>query len=771
MRKTDLNKYASGHMNQKTEKSLTLRAVGKLIWKIFLTFFVVMFITGIIVSVSLFSYIMSMKDSAIEYDLMDLKLNYTSFIYVNGENDDSENPVQYQSLYSGENRVWVNYSDIPQAMKDAMIAIEDKRFEDHNGVDWIRTLGAVYNMVTHTKDSYGGSTITQQLIKNLTGENDVSLSRKVKEIFRALNLEKKYSKEQILEVYLNVVDFGSGCKGVQSAANLYFGKDIQDCDIAECAAIAGITQNPAAYTPLVYPEENKKRQQTVLYQMLDQGKITQEEYDEAYEKSKHMEFVGRTEENTVNSVPIWDWYTEQVFKDVRRDLMEKYDCTQAQASDMIYHNGLSIYSAQNTELQKIAEEALADRSIFTQDPGAQGGFLAMDYSGRILATVGRVGTKYLNLGTSYATETNRQPGSAIKPLLDYAPALEAKQIHYSTLLDDNPVEGYLNGDGTPGPNNYDSNFEGNVTVKKALQVSKNPPAVRVLLSLGIPNGVSFLEDKLNFSPIEEDMQVPSMAIGGSFGTNIREMVGGFQIFGNGGKYYEPYTYYYVTDHDGNVILDNRQTTPVQAISSVNASIMYRLLENVVQTGTGRLAAIDGWQVYGKTGTTQDRKDLWFIGGTPYAVGGVWTGYASYKRQMDDEDIAKKIWKNIMSQYLENKEAKQFTLDSDMISAKFCVETGKLERSGVCSKTELGWYSRDNMPTVCDGEHEGVSSSEAESSQTSSESAGNSSTGEESSNSSGPEVVDPSSDPSSEPESSDDESSESSDSSTVDTSSD
>ena len=317
MRKTDLNKYANGQTNPQNQAALTFRAVGKAIWKLLVTAFVVAFITGIIVSVSLFSYVMSMKDSKIEYDLMDLKLNYTSFIYVNGENDDSGNPVQYQSLYSGENRVWVNYSDIPQAMKDAIIAIEDKRFEDHNGVDWIRTIGAVYNLVTHSKGSYGGSTITQQLIKNLTGENDVSLSRKVKEIFRALNLEKEYSKDQILEVYLNVVDFGSGCKGVQSAANLYFGKDIQDCDIAECAAIAGITQNPTAYTPLVYPEANQRRQRIVLDQMLDQEKITQEEYDAAYEKSGHMEFVGRTSENVVDSVPICDWYTEQVFKDVR----------------------------------------------------------------------------------------------------------------------------------------------------------------------------------------------------------------------------------------------------------------------------------------------------------------------------------------------------------------------------------------------------------------------------------------------------------------------
>ena len=277
MRKTDINRYAKNEPNTTGSMAVgTLCSFGRIIRKVLLTLFTVCMITGIIVSFSVVSFIYSMKDESIDYDLHKLKLNYTSFIYVNGEGDDPNNPVEYQALYSGENRVWVDFSEIPEYMKDAIICIEDKRFEEHHGVDWIRTGGAILNLFTGNGDMYGGSTLTQQLIKNLTGDNDVSLTRKVKEIFRALNLEKKYTKDEILCAYLNVVNFGSGCNGVQAAANLYFGKDIQDCDLAECAAIAGITQNPYKYTPLLHPEANKERQQTVLTEMYNQGAVTKQ---------------------------------------------------------------------------------------------------------------------------------------------------------------------------------------------------------------------------------------------------------------------------------------------------------------------------------------------------------------------------------------------------------------------------------------------------------------------------------------------------------------
>ena len=679
--------------------------------------------------------------------------------------------MEYQALYSGENRVWVDFSEIPEYMKDAIICIEDKRFEEHHGVDWIRTGGAILNLFTGNGDMYGGSTLTQQLIKNLTGDSDVSLTRKVKEIFRALNLEKKYTKDEILCAYLNVVSFGSGCNGVQAAANLYFGKDIQDCDLAECAAIAGITQNPYKYTPLLHPEANKERQQTVLTEMYNQGAVTKQEYDQAMEKSANMTFVGRTSnsEEEKTTIPVWNWYVETLFEDVKNDLMELYNISADQAVDMIYHDGLKIYSAQNTEYQEIAERILSDPAVF--DPlnsGAEAGYIAIDYSGRVLAVVGNIGEKEGNRLSNNATMATRQPGSSIKPLVDYAPAFEQKLINYSTMLLDEPIPNYFD-DGRAGPSNYSPGFEGEVTTRYALIKSLNPPAVRLLMELTPQAAASFLVDKLGFSPIAEADQVRSMAIGGSMGVTVREMTAGFQIFGNGGKYYEPYTYYYVEDSDGNVILDNRDNIGREAISSANATIMRKLLEEVIgpYPATGQAADVPGWQIYGKTGTTNSMMDLWFVGGSPYAVAGIWAGYPNYDQAMNDKDNRHKtLWSQIMSEYLATKESKSFSDDPSVYAASYCTETGKLALPGVCTSTMTGWYTSDNIPAYCDGAHATASSvpssepvsseiaSEAASSQEPESSQVSSSTELESQASSAQEPIEPPvSTPSSQPESS------------------
>lgn len=338
------------------------------------------------------------------------KLDYNSVIYVQNEEGQFE---EYLSLHSSENRVWVNFSEIPEYMKDAIIAIEDKRFREHNGVDWKTTFAAVGKLFTGGNG--GGSTITQQLIKNITGKNEVSILRKVREIFMALKLEEEYSKDEILEAYLNIVHFGSGCNGVEAAAQLYFGKSIQDCTLAECAAIAGITQNPYKYNPLMFPDNNKERQQLVLSEMYDQEKITQAEYDEAMEQSEHMTFVGYSQEaqseEEEEDTSVWNWYIEDLYDDVTEDLMDLYDCDKSKAEDMLYHSGLKIYCAMDPEAQKIAEEEYANEANYSTDSAVESGFMMMDYNGRVLATVGSRQEKTGNLWFSYATDAKRQPGS------------------------------------------------------------------------------------------------------------------------------------------------------------------------------------------------------------------------------------------------------------------------------------------------------------------------------------------------------------------------
>ncbi len=705
MKKTDINKYVGSHNKGKDGSATTVKSIGHIVIKGLLTLFTIILITGVIVSISLVSFILSMKDESMNYDLHKLQLNYTSFIYVNGPNDDSSNPVQYQSLYSSENRVWVDYDKIPKAMKDAIISIEDKRFMDHKGVDWRRTLGAVTTLFSKGS-SYGGSTITQQLIKNVTGDKDVSLTRKVKEIFRALNLEKKYSKEEILAAYLNVVNFGSGSNGVQAAANLYFNKDIGNCDIAECAAIAGITQNPSAFSPLVHPDANKKRQQTVLSEMHNQGKITDQEFKTAITKSENMKFVGKKSENVIDDVPIWNWYVDTLFEDVKTSLMECYNCSGEKAVDMIYHDGLKIYAAMDTNLQTIAESTLKSDRVFGSNTKLQVGYLAMDYSGRVLATVGSRGEKKSNRLFSLATASKRQPGSTIKPLAIYSPAIESGKYNYSTIVDDSPLPNwYSDGSAGPknaGPGNTSGKYWGHIPVELALERSLNATSAQIGTAITPNVSFNFLKEKLKFtSLLAADNNRAPMAVGGlSEGVTVREMTSGYQMFANGGKYYKPYTFYHVDDNDGNVILDNRDQIATQAISSSTASIMHRLLNNVVTGahGTGHGAAITGWEVFGKTGTTNDNKDSWFVGGTPYAVAGIWTGYLK-PATISNTSLAASTWKSIMSQYLKNKEKIKFKYDPNVVSATYSVKTGLLVNAGRNVETATGWYDKNKMPAM------------------------------------------------------------------------
>ena len=706
MRKTDISKYA-GAPNVKGDVISTGKSVFRMVLKALLTAVAIVAITGVIVLVSFTVFVFGLKNSTIDFDLHKLQLNYTSFIYVNGPGDNSAAPVKYASLSGTENRIWVDQDKIPQAMQDAIVAIEDKRFREHKGVDWYRTFGAAVNLFNFTKDdndgTYGGSSITQQLVKNITGDKEVSLTRKITEIFRAINLEKKYSKDEILTAYLNVVNFGSGCNGVQTAANLYFGKNIQDCDIAQCAAIAGITQNPTAYNPLTHPAANKKRQQIVLGEMHTQGKITDAEYKTAMAESEHMVFAGKKAENVVDENSVWNWYIDAMFEDVKEGLMDVYGISDEKAVDMLYHGGLNIYSAMDADFQSDAEKVFNGSSGFPSSyPNLQGGFFAMDYSGRVRAIVGGRGKKTSNRIWNFATDSKRQPGSSIKPLAEYGPAVDLGRITYSSILKDEPQENWKNG--KSGPANADRVYHGDVTVAYALAQSLNAAAVQLCKTITPNVGYNFMKNKLGFTSLEPTDNTLAMAIGGlKYGVTVREMTAGYQIFGNEGKYYKPYTFYYVTDHDGNVIdgLDNRQEIPKQAISSSAATIMYRLLNNVMTHGLGINANISGWETFGKTGTTNDNKDSWFVGGTPYAVAGVWTGYKMPKTLSRYETpVAKKLWKNIMKEYLKDKEKKEIPKDPDVISALYCTESGDLANPGVTQNTAVGWYDRDNLPPTC-----------------------------------------------------------------------
>lgn len=717
MRKTDINKFTDETGVQRTAgQNAAVKGTKNflsVIWKAVSTLLMILLVACIIVGISVVIYLFGLANEPTGIDLHASKLQLTSFIYVNDKNGE---PVEYQRLHSTENRIWVDYEDIPQQMKDAMVAIEDKRFYDHNGVDWFRTMGAVLSLASGS-DGYGGSTLTQQLIKNITDDNAVSITRKLREIFRALNLEREFTKDEILEAYLNIVNFGSGCRGVQAAAHLYFGKDIQDCSIAQCAAIAGITQNPAAYTPLDFPEDNKKRRETVLEAMYDQKKISKEEYEQALKESKNMKFVGyvddEDDEDDEEDVP--NWYIDALFRDLRADLAKAFNISEDSASTKLYTEGLKIYCAMDVDMQEYAEKYVLNINT-PNDPNLQMGVCMMDFDGRIIATVGSRTKKDGMLLWDRANISELQPGSSIKPSFVYPMAIENKKLNFSSWVDDEPIEHWALTDNgwISGPNNSDGIYHGKVLLADAIEASLNGAAVQVMQNLvGPKNAYNQAINKMGFRHLstEDSENIGALSIGGlNGGATVREMVASYQYMGNGGRYYTPYTYYYVTNQDGDVILDNRENIPTQAYSAETATIMNRLLHyniqysNPAHTAAG-MAAIDGWDILGKTGTTDYGKDHWFIGMSPYALLGTWTGFDQPAAIVgyDSRHVAEQTFHDLMAEYLSHKKTKEFTLSSKVEAIPYCATTGLLATSS-CGNTFMGYYTEDNKPEYCYGGH-------------------------------------------------------------------
>lgn len=686
-----------------------IRAFFRLLRRLLVTVIMVCVFAGIILAVSAVSYVIGIANEPLGIDLEAKSLNLTSFIYC--ENPETGKFEEYQTLYDTENRVWVDFDQIPKAMKDAIIAIEDKRFEEHEGVDWIRTGGAVLSLFTG-QDNYGGSTITQQLIKNITDDDDVSLTRKIREIFRALNLEKEYSKDDILEAYLNVVNFGNNCQGVQSAAQLYFDKDISECTIAECAAIAGITQNPSKWNPLVYPENNKLRREDVLFEMHEQGKITDSEYEEALDESENMTFVGfqysDDDEEEKEDTQEWNWYIDALFRDLRKDLAEKYNITEDAAEEKIYTEGLKIYCAMDLEMQEFMENlALSINPAGTETP-LQTAFTLIDADGRVVGTVGSTEAREGRLLFDRAN-TSLQPGSSIKPLLAYPSAIEQGKITYSTLIPDQPYEkwAYYNDTWHSGPNNVYGYYNDYMTVADAIEWSSNAVAVRVLDLAG----VSYCYDKAvsgfgfeNLDPSQDSVNLGGLSLGGlSGGVTVREMASAYGYLISGGIHYDSFTYYYVTDQNDKIILDNRNNEGVRVYSEETAGIMNRLLHYNVSTAQHSQAwraRVSGWDIIGKTGTTDETKDSWFCGCSPYASLAVWTGYDNPQTITGNGTYnSLTVFQKVMEKYLSDKKVISYELPDTLISARYCKDTGLLA-SASCYNTDMGYYSSENIPKYC-----------------------------------------------------------------------
>ncbi len=575
--------------------------------------------------------------------------------------------LEEERLYGSVNSIWADYSDMPDDLIDAFISVEDHRFRSHNGVDWIGTSKAVANYFIGFEEIRGASTITQQLVKNLTGDDDYSIQRKVEEIFRALNLEKQLSKNEILEMYLNIVYLGNNCYGVRTAASTYFGKDLSDLTLVECAALAGIVKNPSRYEPIGHDlftytdnegnekqDGNKVRRSTVLFTMKENGYITESEYKNALEEDLVLydASLDTEVEDTDDELTVHSWYVDSVVMEIINDLMEQNGWTYALASTKLYTSGYSIYIPMDPEIQEIMESVYEDEANL---PKAQEGLqpesamvIIDPYTGDVLGLVGGRGVKKGNLILNRATQAVRPIGSSIKPFSVYAPAIDAGLITPTMYMDDAPLwkNEIVHGAGTswewieevPYPQNYPARYEGMISVTQAVTVSKNTIAMKVLEMYGVDNCFNYLKNTLHIDSLIEsrelangsivtDKGLAALALGQlNYGMTVMEAAAAYGIFPNNGIYESPNLYLYVKDSSGKIVLENEHYTEV-ALKESTAKTMTKVMTNVMSNGTGQSVTLRHQiDIAGKTGTTSADFDRYFVGYTPYFVGAVWTGY-------------------------------------------------------------------------------------------------------------------------------------------------
>ncbi len=710
-----------------TGKRKTFADVAKVAVNVLLTLLLIGIISGSIMAAALAIYIKNNIET--EYDIENLKmdLSHTTSIYYMEYSDDKHTEGEWveweeERLHGSENRMWVSYDELPEDLVNCIIAIEDKRFWDHPGIDFKRIVGAVLHVFKNGSFGYGGSTITQQLIKNVTGDDDVKIQRKIQEIFRALSLEKKKSKEEILEMYLNTIYLSQGCGGVQSAANFYFHKDVSELTLVECACLAGITNRPTYYDPIQNPENNKYRRQVIFEELLGQGLIDEETFNKVYDMDVVLFNGDGGEEN--DDIKIHSWFVDTVMDDVIQDLMEEKGMDEASATQLVYSGGLKIYTTMDMDVQSAMEEVFESEESFPDIEGVQpesAMVVVNQYNGNVLGIIGGRGEKKENRGWNRATMTTRQPGSSIKPLSVYSLGIEEGFLTYSTSIDDFPFN-INEATGNAWPSNSPAAYRGYTTVADAVIRSVNTVAVRITDRLGTDHVFNFLKTKYRLSTLVEsvggtrsDISLSPLALGGfTYGVTLRDMTGAYAALANDGIFTETRTYVKVCDSQGNIILSNEERSEV-ILSHGTSLVMTKILSEVADPagyGTARkLTVTKNIDVAAKTGTTNDNKDLYFAGYTPYFSAAVWFGYDQPRyMQAFTTSPALLLWDEVMNRIHEKyvEKDKNGTSDllefdfSELVERVYCKDSGLLAGE-YCSldprgsRTATGYYTRDTIP--------------------------------------------------------------------------
>ena len=701
------NKLATG--NQKGT------GIGHLLSRILITLVLIGVLCGCFCGIAFAMYVHiyinpSAQETAVEIS-KGLGLNLNSFIYA--KESDSDEYTLYETIKGKENREWVDSDKIPDTLKNAVVAIEDERFYKHHGVDWVRTIGAVKGWLLGGTQ-YGGSTITQQLIKNITADNDYSVKRKVNEIFRAFALEKEIDdKDRILVMYLNTIYLGYNSYGVQTAAMQYFDKDVSQLDLAESAVLAGLTNNPSIYDVYNHPEKVKERQETILAQMLDQKMISQEEYEAAVAEELNYRPYEEYQQEIKST---YSYFTDEVIKDVINDLMTEKGYSRLVAENMVYSGGLNIYATIDTKVQNALDEVWANADNFpnTEKYGEipQSAMVITDKQGDIVGIAGGRGEKTSSRGFSYASDACRQPGSSIKPLATYGPAMDAGIATPDTTVYDRAL--IQDEEGNPWPMNDGKYPTGRaMTVKEGMTRSLNTISAQLLKQLTPQKSYEFMTQQLGFKlvdsrtnedgTVQSDIDLAPLALGAlTDGVTVREMAGGFSTFINDGVYGGTRTYTKVTDSEGNTIMENTPNTDKGFTNVRTDYYMLDCLQNVTAHGTAYGIQLDGVETGGKTGTTTSNTDIWFCGITPKYSGAVWVGY-EHNYHLDGlySRNAAEIWLAVMQKVHAGDSGLVFdSHPQDFEEVTYCMDTGLLA-SGACraaGRAATGRFWKDKVPT-------------------------------------------------------------------------
>lgn len=783
---------------QKKITSKSKKLSTKLSLTIIKIFLVVILVCGVFAGCAGLGMIKGIIDNAPDISTIDLTPEGYATKFYNTDGEEIASLVQ-----TGSNRVSASIEEMPTHLIYAFVAIEDERFFDHNGIDIKGIFRAAFKGISTGKFTEGASTITQQLLKNKifnSGMNEgsfmVSLKRKLQEQYLAIELEKLYSKEDILENYLNMINLGSNTLGVQAASKRYFNKDVWDLTISESAVIAAITQNPSGRNPIYYPENNNERRVLVLKKMLEFDYITQDEYDTAMADDVYTRIENNNIEYMSNS-SVYSSFTDAALNQLISDLQTKKGYSEAQAQQLVFAGGLSVFTTQDASIQQICDEEYQNEENFPADtkysitwawtiqhadgtnenfserslenyykngdeehdvaanrffklifdsteaadeaiaafkankllssdielgetliytPQPQSSFVVIEQTtGYVKAIVGERGVKEVNRSLNRATSSTRQPGSTFKIVSTYAAALDTAGFSLASVQYDEA--GYTSPDGYPF-NNYDGKYIGFCTLREAIEDSINVVAVKTIADITPSLGFSYLTN-FGFTTLVESRVSSngntysdinySLALGGiTDGVTNLELTAAYAAIANNGVYVEPIYYTKVLDHNGNILIDNTPETH-RVIKETTAYLLTSAMQDVVTKGTGTAARISNMPTAGKTGSTSDYNDVWFVGYTPYYTAGIWSGYDENRSQTGDERrYHRALWGKIMTRIHEDLETKDFTKPDGLVQVSVCKKSGKLAVEGVCDCDPRGsmvyteYFVKGSEPTeTCD----------------------------------------------------------------------